>query len=139
MGVRIPLVDWGKRRGKVKVAESNRDMVNSQLRQEQQAFDQNLFILVEQLNNQARQLHIADDADSIAQKRYETSIATFMAGSISALELNDAQQSKDEARQNRINRLYGYWYDFYRLRSLTLWDFINDTDINADFKAIIEK
>ena len=139
VGVRIPLVDWGKRRGKVKVAESNRDMVNSQLRQEQQAFDQNLFILVEQLNNQARQLHIADDADSIAQKRYETSIATFMAGSISALELNDAQQSKDEARQNRINRLYGYWYDFYRLRSLTLWDFINDTDINADFKAIIEK
>jgi len=139
IGMRIPLIDWGKRRGAVKVAESNRETVRNQLRQEQQTFDQNLFILVEQLNNQAKQLRIAEEADSIAQKRYETNIATFMVGSISTLELNDAQQSKDDARRKRISRLYDYWYDFYRLRSLTLWNFINDCDIEADFKAIIEK
>lgn len=138
IGMKIPLLDWGKRRGDVRVAESNRDMVRSQLRQEQQTFNQNLFILVEQLNNQAQQLNIAEQKDSIAQKRYETSIATFMAGSISTLELNDAQQSKDEARQNRISRLYDYWYDFYRLRSLTLWDFINNSDINADFEQLVK-
>lgn len=137
VGVKIPLLDWGKRRGDVRVAESNRDMVRSQLRLEQQTFDQNLFILVEELNNQAKQLCIAEEADSIAQKRYETNIATFMVGSISTLELNDAQQSKDEARQKRISRLYEYWYDFYRLRSLTLWDFTNNTDIDADFEEIV--
>ena len=138
-GMRIPRIDWGKRRGEVKMAESNRETVRSQLRQEQQTFDQQLFVLVEQLNNQAQQLRIAEEADSIAQKRYETNIATFMAGSISTLELNDAQQSKDDARQKRISQLYGYWYDFYRLRSLTLWDFMRDCDINADFEALIKK
>ena len=96
-------------------------------------------MLVEQLNNQAKQLRIAEEADSIAQRRYETNIATFMAGSISTLELNDAQQSKDDARQRRISQLYEYWYDFYRLRSLTLWDFVHDCEINADFEAIINK
>ena len=139
VGVKSPLLDWGKRRGEVRMAESSRETVRSQLRQEQQTFDQQLFVLVEQLNNQAKQLRIAEEADSIAQKRYETNIATFMAGSISTLELNDAQQSKDDARQKRISQLYEYWYDFYRLRSLTLWDFVNNCDINADFKAIIEK
>ena len=139
IGMRIPLIDWGKRRGEVRMAESNRETVHSQLRLEQQTFDQQLFVLVEQLNNQAQQLRIAEEADSIAQRRYETNIATFMAGSISTLELNDAQQSKDDARQKRISQLYNYWYDFYRLRSLTLWDFVNNCDINADFKAIIEK
>ena len=139
VGLRIPLLDWGRRRGEVRTAESNRETVHSQLRQEQQTFDQQLFVLVEQLNNQAKQLRIAEEADSIAQRRYETNIATFMAGSISTLELNDAQQSKDDARQRRISQLYEYWYDFYRLRSLTLWDFVHDCEINADFEAIINK
>ena len=139
IGMRIPLMDWGKRKGQVRMAESNRETVQNQLRQEQQMFDQQLFVLVEELNNQVKQLRIAEETDSIAQKRYETNIATFMVGSISTLELNDAQQSKDSARQGRISQLYQYWYDFYRLRSLTLWDFVNNCDINADFKALIDK
>ena len=34
VGVKIPILDWGKRRGKVKVAQSNREVVQSRLRQE---------------------------------------------------------------------------------------------------------
>ena len=34
VGVSIPLVDWGKRRGQVKVAESNREVTKSRLKQE---------------------------------------------------------------------------------------------------------
>lgn len=139
VGFKIPLLDWGKRRGDVRVAESNRETVRSQLRQEQQTFDQNLFILVENLNNQAKQLRIATESDSLAQKRYETNIATFMVGSISTLELNDAQQNKDVARQQLISRLYDYWYDFYRLRSLTLWDFARNQNIDADFEQLIKQ
>lgn len=139
VGVKIPILDWGKRRAGVRVAESNRETERARLRQEQQTFDQNLFILVEQLNNQARQLHIAEERDSIARQRYETNIATFLAGSISTLELNDAQESKDAARQRLISQLYNYWYDYYRLRSLTLWDFVRQTDIDADFEAILRK
>lgn len=139
VGIKIPILDWGKRRGDVKVAQSNRDVENSRLRQEQQTFDQNLYILVEQLNNQARKLRIDQEADSIAQRRYETNIATFMVGSISTLELNDAQENKDAARQQLISHLYDYWYNYYRLRSLTLWDFINNTDISADFERLIKK
>lgn len=139
VGVKIPILDWGKRRAGVRVAESNRETERARLRQEQQTFDQNLFILVEQLNNQARQLHIAEERDSIARQRYETNIATFLAGSISTLELNDAQESKDAARQRLISQLYNYWYDYYRLRSLTLRDFVRQTDIDADFEAILRK
>ena len=56
VGFKIPIVDWGKRRGKVKVSESNRDVVRSRLRKEQMDFDQDIFILVERFNNQQRQL-----------------------------------------------------------------------------------
>lgn len=139
VGVKIPLLDWGKRRGQVKVAQSNREVVQSRLRQETMDFNQNLFILVEQFNNQRAQLEIADEADQIAQQRYKTNVETFMIGRISTLDLNDAQVSKDEARQKHINELFYYWYYYYQLRSLTLWDFEKNTNIDADFEKIIKQ
>ena len=59
VGLSIPILDWGKRKGKVKVAESNRDVVLSKIRQEQMDFNQDIFLLVENFNNQAAQLEIA--------------------------------------------------------------------------------
>ena len=96
----IPILDWGKRRGKVKVAESNRDVTLSKIRQEEISFNQDIFLLVENFNNQAAQLEIAQEADVIAEKRYKTSIETFMIGKINILDLNDAQQSKDELNRS---------------------------------------
>ena len=139
VGVTIPLLDWGKRRGKVKVAESNREVVLSTLRQEQMEFNQNIFLLVENFNNQAQQLMIAAEADQIAEKRYRTSVETFMIGKISTLDLNDAQNSKDEARQRHISELYSYWYYFYQLRSLTLWDYESNAELEADFEDIVRR
>ena len=138
VGVKIPILDWGKRRGKVKVAKSNREVVLSKIRQEQMDFNQDIFLLVANFNNQAQQLDIAEEADLIAEKRYKTSVETFMIGKISTLDLNDAQKSKDEARQKHISELYYYWYYFYQLRSLTLWDFERNMELEADFEDIIK-
>lgn len=139
VGVRIPLVDWGKRKGKVKVAESNREVVRTQLKEQTMKFDQDIFLLVEHFNNQARQLDIAQKADEIAQKRYQTSIETFMIGKISTLELNDAQTAKDEARQKHIQELYLFWNYLYRIRSITLYDFTTEKTLEADFQKLLER
>ena len=139
VGVQIPILDWGKRRGKVRVAKSNRDVVLSKIRQEQINFNQDIFLLVEHFNNQAQQLAIAKEADGIAQQRYKTSIETFLIGKINTLDLNDAQSSKDAARQKHISELYYYWYYFYQIRSLTLWDFRTNTELEADFDEIVRQ
>ena len=123
VGFEIPILDWGKRRGKVKVAESNRRVTESSLRQENQEFNQNLFILVERYNNQRRQLEISRRADEIASKRYDTNVETFIIGKISTLDLNDSRTAKDEARREYVNQLYLFWYYYYQIRSVTLWDY----------------
>ena len=136
VGFSIPILDWGKRKGQRKMAESNREIVQGQLRQQTQEFRQNLFVLTEQFNNQAEQLSIACEADTIARRRYHTNVETFKIGTISTLELSDAQTSKDEARQNRISQLYNYWRYYYQLRSITLWDFEKGCDISEDIKKL---
>lgn len=138
IGLSIPLIDWGKRRGQVKVAESNRQVTESRLRQETMNFNQDLFILVERFCNQQQQLAIADKASEIAQRRYDTNVATFMIGRISTLDLNDSQVKKDEERQAYVNELYRYWYYYYQLRSITLWDYTRSTGIDADIDRLLK-
>ena len=114
-------------------------MTESKLKQETVNFNQDLFILVEQFNNQLTQLEIANETDIIAQKRYKTNVETFMIGKISTLDLNDSQSRKDEARQRHITQLFYYWFYYYQLRSLTLWDYNNNTNIDADFEKIVKQ
>ncbi len=139
VGVKIPILDWGKRKGQVKVAESNREVVSSRLKQEQMDFNQDIFLLVEHYNNQARQLRIAREADEIAQKRYATSVESFMIGKINTLDLNDAQVSKDNARAKYISEMHLYWYYLYQIRSVALYDFINGTNLDAEFERLVRE
>ena len=137
VGIQIPLVDWGRRKGQVKVAESNRRLVESRVRQENQNFSQNLFILVERYGNQLQQLRTARRADEIAAQRYATNVETFLIGKISTLDLNDSRVKKDEARREYVNELYLFWLYYYQIRSLTLWDYEHDCGIDADFDKIV--
>ena len=83
-------------------------------------------------------MRIACEADTIAQKRYDTNIETFKIGSISTLELSDAKTAKDAARVNRIIELRDYWYYYYQLRSIALWDFEKGCDITADIEKLVK-
>ncbi|MBQ3630782.1 MAG: TolC family protein [Prevotella sp.] len=138
VGITVPLLDWGKRKGQRRKAESNRDNIQGQLRQQSQDFRQDIFILTEQFNNQAEQLRIACETDTIARRRYHTNVETFKIGSISTLELSSAQTAKDQARQNRIQQLFNYWYYYYQLRSIALWDFERGCELSEDFEKIIK-
>ncbi len=139
IGVRVPILDWGKRKGDVKTAEWNREVVETQLQREIQSFEQDIYILVERYNNQQFQLQVAEQSDSIAQLRYQTSIEVFLLGKIGVLELNDAQQSKDNARIARIRQLWQFWDYFYRIRALTLHDFTGSLPLDNEIEEIVRR
>ncbi len=138
VGINIPLVDWGKRKGKLRMAESNRKVTESRLRQESDDFARNLYLLIERFANQQRRTQIARRADAIARSRYDANVETYLIGKISTLDLNDSRISKDKARRDYINELYSYWNYFYQIRSITLWDYAAGTPLTADFSAIIQ-
>ena len=62
-----------------------------------------------------------------------------MIGKINVLDLNDAQKSKDEAKLKHITELYKYWNYYYNIRSVTLYDFVKQTDLEIDFDKTIGK
>ena len=137
IGISLPLVDWGKRRGRVKVAESKRRVTQSRVNRETMNFNQDIFILVERFTNQQQQLELSVRAAEIAARRYNTNVETYLIGMLATLELNDSRVSKDNTRREYINQLYKFWNYWYQLRSLTLHDYATGGDINVDFEKYI--
>ncbi len=136
IGVQIPILDWGVSRGRVRMAESNRELVNTTVNQAMVDFEQEVFLRVMEFNMLDRQLEVARTADLIAEKRYEVTRQRFLIGRIDIIELNLALEEKDRAKQRYLSALRNYWRGYYEMRRLTLYDFLNDRPITVDFDTI---
>ncbi|MGI6220083.1 MAG: TolC family protein [Bacteroidaceae bacterium] len=138
VGFTLPILDWGRGRGQVRVAQSQRDLVNTQVAQHYTDFDQNIRKIVGQFNLQSRRVFVAGRTDSTAQRRSDVARRLYLLGRSSVLDLNASISEKDEARRNFINALHTYWSLYYTLRSLTLYDFQNGRPLRADYEALRE-
>ena len=123
LSISLPILDWGRGKGQVRVARSNRDLVHTQVEQDRTDFQLNVRKLVKQFNLQSQRVHIAARTDHTAQRRAEVARKLYLLGKSTVLDLNASISEKDSARRNYINALYEYWSLFYTLRSLTLYDF----------------
>ncbi|RLD49364.1 MAG: TolC family protein [Bacteroidetes bacterium] len=138
LGISLPLLDWGKARGNIKMAESSLDLVATTIEQERIDFEHNVFLKVMQFNMQKKQLRIAAKSDTVAQKRFEVTQKRYMIGKVNdVLELNNAQIDNDRSKINYFRSLETYWKSYFELRKLTLYDFKRDIPIVASFDNII--
>ena len=80
LGISLPILDWGRGKGRVRVARSNRDLVYTQVEQDKTDFEQNVRKLVRQFNLQAQRVHIARRTDLTAQRRAEVARKLYILG-----------------------------------------------------------
>ncbi len=138
LGLTIPILDWGQARGRIKMAESNLELVRTTVEQSRKDFEQNIFLKVMQFNMQKNQMKIAAKADTVAQKRFDVTQKRYMIGKVNdILELNNAQIDNDNARVGYYNALKSYWSSFYEIRKLTLFDFRDKRKISVDPESIL--
>jgi len=137
LGLQIPIADWGLGKGKYRMAQSAQEVIKTNVKQADIDFQQEVLLKVMQFNLQDNQLRIASKADTIAALRYEVSKQRFLIGKISVLDLNVAQTEKDVAARGYLSALRNYWTYFFNIRSLTLYDWINDYPLSEEFEALI--
>lgn len=131
VSIGIPIIDWGVSKSRRKLAEANLDLVNTNLFQEQQAFEQEIYLHTLNWGNQRSLLETTKIAQEIATRRYNISKERYILGKITVTDLNIAQQEKDQSLVSYINSLEKFWTDYYTLRRLTLYDFLNDKKIDV--------
>lgn len=137
--ISMPILDWGRTRGDIKIAESNLALVETSIEQERIDFDHNIFLNVMEFNMQEKQLLIAAKSDTVAQKRFEVTQKRYMIGKVNdVLELQNAQIDNDNARMGYYRSLMTYWESYYEIRMLTLYDFRRNMPITISIDDLIE-
>jgi outer membrane protein TolC len=134
----LPIIDWGLGRGKYKMAQSNQEVVQTTVQQSINDFEQNIFLNVMRFNLQDDQVMIAAKADTIGVKRYTVTKERYLIGKIDVLDMNIAMQEKDVAKRGYITALRNYWNSFYTVRRLSLYDFMKNEPLSADYDKLVE-
>lgn len=128
----IPILDWGVSKSKRKLVEANKDLVNTNIEQDEQEFEQEIYLHVLNWQNQRNFLETAKKAQEIAVRRYDITKKRFILGKITITDLNLALQEKDKSVLQYLNSLESFWIDYYTLRKLTLYDFIKNKKIEVE-------
>jgi len=139
VGLSVPIIDWGKRKGQLLMAKSNREVVVNSVKQERIDFQQSVLMNVLEFNIQSDQVLNSARADTIAQLGFDVTIRRFKIGKLDVTKLNLARNDLENARRAYISSLRKYWVSYYQIRQITLFDFENGTDLTADFDKILNQ
>jgi outer membrane protein TolC len=131
LSVGIPILDWGVSKSRRKLVEANKELVNTNVEQDKQEFEQEIYLHTLNWQNQRNFLNTAKKAQEIAIRRYDITKKRFILGKITITDLNLALQEKDRSVLQYLNSLEKFWIDYYTLRRLTLFDFIKNEKIKV--------
>ena len=136
IGISLPILDWGRGKGRIRVAKSQVDLVNTQAEQGMKDFEQNVVRMVRQFNLQSQYVEIAAKTDRTADRRYEVAKRLYILGKSTILDLNASITEKDAARRSYISALKSYWSLYYGLRSMTGYDFERNMKIEENYPEL---
>lgn len=134
----MPIFDWGIGKGKVRMAKAQLELARTQIEQNNLDFKQDIRDKVMQFNNQAEQCRISTRALEIAEERYLITFKRFENGTATVTDLNTATNEFESAQVQFLNQLQIFWYDYYTIQKLTLYDYINRVELMSDFDEIIK-
>lgn len=137
--VEIPILDWGKRKGKYKMALSDREVIRLQAKQREMDFVQEVSRKVIDFNLQKRLVENAKHAAEVAKKSHDVNLHLFKEGKITVLQLDDALKKRTTAERNYLNHLKDYWMYYFKIQQYTLYDFKAQTELEELFDTQLKE
>jgi outer membrane protein TolC len=135
----IPLIDWGVAKGNYNMAKRNYEAVKISAEQVRSDFNQTVYIAVSDFNLQSQIVKTAFEKKNYAEKAYLTVKQKFVSGTEDVNSLILSLSRQDNAKLDYINAIYNYWYYYFSLRKITLYDFVNKKPLSQDIDALINE
>jgi outer membrane protein TolC len=129
IGFNIPIIDWGRRRINLSVAETNLKLIEYNNQIDENNYVQQLITLVKNIPILRNNIAVDQVRDSVALRRYTIANKLYQNGKLTITDLNIAEAEKDNSRKEYLGVLRTFWSTYFLLRKLTLYDFVNKTDL----------
>ena len=134
----VPILDWGERKGNIKTAKMNKDVIDIELQQNEDTYKQDITLNVLEFNLQQELVLGALRTSEISKESYDLTEKRFLSGNVDFLNLTSARKAWQQANENYIQTLQNYWTIYYKVQQLTLYNFIDDRPLIQDFETILE-
>lgn len=132
IGMKIPLIDWGVRKGKANMARNNLNVTRISVQQKEITLEQDVIMTVNDFNVQQDMIESAEEALALANEAYEMTRERFVIGKADINSLTLSLNRQKEAQKNYINALKNYWLSYYKIRKMTLYDFEKGKPLSFD-------
>ena len=133
IGVTIPLVDWGVRKGRANMAKNNLNVTKLSVQQKELNLEQDVIMTVNDFNIQQSLIASAEEALELANLAYNNTRERFVIGKADINSLTLSQNRQKDAQKNYISSLKNYWLSYYKIRKLTLFDFEKNEPLSVIF------
>ncbi len=137
VGVTIPLVDWGVRKGRYNMAKNNLNVVQTAARQDELSVEEEVIMTVNDFNIQQNIVNSAEEALDLSILAYHETRERFIIGKSDISSLTLSLNRQQEAQEKYISALRNYWMYYYKIRRLTLYDFELRVDLTDKFEMNI--
>ena len=129
----IPLVDWGVRKGRYNMARNNLNVVKISSRQDEVGMEEEVIMTVNDFNIQQNMISSAEEALDLSILAYNETKQRFIIGKADINSLTLSLNRQQEAQRNYISSLKSYWLNYYKIRKLTLHDFVTGISLVDKF------
>jgi len=136
IGLTIPLVDWGVRKGRANMAINNLNVARISVQQKEQSLEQDVVMTVDEFNIRQDLISSAEEALELATMAYQVTKERFIIGKADLNSLTLSLNRQNTAQRNYIFSLRDYWSSYYKLRKLTLFDFVRQEVLSEQFDRI---
>lgn len=131
VGFRMPITTWGANAANYKAALVNQNKQQADYEIAVLNFQAAAYEKIRSFSIQKDQIRIAKKANEVAEKRYFIAQQRYLIGKITTTDLNIATQERDRARTDYINTISNFWRNYYEIRKLTHYDFVNNQMIDG--------
>jgi outer membrane protein TolC len=129
IGLSVPIIDWGVRKGKVNMARNNLNVARISSQQKEKTLTNDVIMTLSDFSIQKDLIESVEEAVDIALAAYNR----FKIGKADISGLTLSLNRHKEAQKNYISALKNYWLSYYKIRKLTLFDFEKQEKLSVEF------
>ena len=134
----MPIIDWGERKGNIKTAKLNKEVTDIEIEQDANEVKRQLKEKVNEFNLQEEQIIMALKRKKISKESYQITEKRFFSGRVDLLRLLNAQKRWQQSSEEYIQSLKDYWRSYYEIQQLTLYNFVEQINIDEDFDRLFD-
>ncbi|MCD6346162.1 MAG: TolC family protein, partial [Bacteroidales bacterium] len=120
---KVPLIDWGANKARVKTAESILEQNKIQMKVTEVSIEREIRSLVDKLHNSLRGLEVMEKSVVIAEKSFDISRQRYANGEIDSQDMALERERLNKAYTSRLSSYITYKLSLSDLMRKTFYDF----------------